>query len=241
MESEKGSDKVFYSHDVLETFCTGVFEKLGLSRNDAGITACALVAADLRGVDTHGVLRMPFYTAKLREGYINPKADLQPLLETSGTALIDGGSGIGQVVAHRAMEKAIDKARVSGISYIAVRNSNHFGTCAHFAMMALPHDMIGIAVTNSQAHLAPTGGTVKVLGNNPWSIAVPAGERLPVVLDMANSVAAMGKVRSAIKEGKTAIPADWALNREGEPTTDPRVALQGIFCRSAVIKGMGSR
>jgi LDH2 family malate/lactate/ureidoglycolate dehydrogenase len=137
------------------------------------------------------------------------------------------------------MEKAVEKTVVAGFSYIAVRNSNHFGTCAHYAMMAVPHDMIGIALTNGQAHLAPTGGAAKLLGNNPWSIAVPAGDRLPVVLDMANSVVAMGKVRSAIKEGKTTIPGDWALNRDGEPTTDPQEALHGIPLPVGGYKGYG--
>jgi LDH2 family malate/lactate/ureidoglycolate dehydrogenase len=164
--------------------------------------------------------------------------DLHLLSEMPATALIDGRNGIGQVVAYRAMEAAIRKARTSGVSYVAVRNSNHFGTCAHYAMMALPQDMIGIVATNGQAHLAPTGGAQKLLGNNPWSIAVPSGERLPVVLDMANSVVAMGKVRMAIKEGKS-IPGDWALNKEGEPTTNPQEALHGILLPVGGYKGYG--
>ena len=239
METKIESNKLIYRADALERFCATVFEKLGLSQNDAQVAASALVAANLRGVDTHGVLRMPFYAAKLRQGYVNPKVELKPLRETSGTALMDGQNSLGQVVAYRAMEKAIEKAGVSGISYVAVRNSNHFGTCAYFAMMAIPRDMIGIAITNGQAHLAPTGGVTKLLGNNPWSIAVPAGRRLPVVLDMANSVAAMGKVRSAIKEGKPTIPGDWALNSEGEPTTDPQEALHGILLPVGGYKGYG--
>ena len=239
MATEQGPEKVFYKHEILERFCGRVFEKLGLPRGDAKTAASALVAANLRGVDTHGVMRMTFYAAKLREGYIDPKAELETRRETTGTALVDGGNGLGQVVAYRAMERAIEKARQTGVSYVAVRNSNHFGTCAHYAMMAIPNDMIGIALTNGQAHLAPTGGAAKLLGNNPWSIAVPAGKRLPVVLDMANSVVAMGKVRSDIKEGKATIPREWALNREGEPTTDPQEALQGILLPVGGYKGYG--
>jgi LDH2 family malate/lactate/ureidoglycolate dehydrogenase len=239
MGTKQGADKVTYKHEVLERFCGRVFEKLGLSTSDATIAASALVAANLRGVDTHGVLRLPFYAAKLREGYIDPRATLQTLRETAATALVDGRNGLGQVIGTRAMQTAIDKARAVGVSYVAVRNSNHFGTCAHYAMMAIPHDMIGIALTNGQAHLAPTGGAAKLLGNNPWSVAVPAGKRLPVVLDMANSVVAMGKVRSAIKEGMATIPRDWALNREGEPTTDPQEALHGILLPVGGYKGYG--
>lgn len=238
MKEQNGKGPTTFGHEALNVFCTRVFEKFGVPGEDAGIAADALVAANLRGVDTHGVMRMTFYTAKLREGFISPKVDLHPLSEMPATALIDGRNGIGQVVAYRAMETAIRKARTSGVSYVAVRNSNHFGTCAHYAMMALSQEMIGIVATNGQAHLAPTGGAEKLLGNNPWSIAVPAGNRLPVVLDMANSVAAMGKVRMAIKEGK-AIPGDWALNKEGEPTTNPQEALHGILLPVGGYKGYG--
>jgi len=238
MDDKDRTGRAVFRHEALSDFCTHVFERLGVPHDDALIIADALVMANLRGVDTHGVMRMTFYAAKLREGYINPKVNLHPVREMSATALIDGQNGMGQVVAYRAMETAILKAKRFGVSYVAVRNSNHFGTCGHYAMMALSHEMIGIVATNGQAHLAPTGGAEKMLGNNPWSVAVPAGDRLPVVLDMANSIAAMGKVRMAIKEGK-AIPRDWALNKEGEPTTDPQEALQGILLPIGGYKGYG--
>jgi LDH2 family malate/lactate/ureidoglycolate dehydrogenase len=136
------------------------------------------------------------------------------------------------------METAIRKAKEVGVSCVSVRNSNHFGTCAHYSMMALQNDMIGLAFTNASAQIAPTGGAQKVLANNPWSVAVPAGQRFPVVLDMANSVVARGKIRMAAKEGKP-IPADWAVDKNGVPTTDPRAALEGFLLPVGGYKGYG--
>ncbi len=239
MEQQSARGSTIFGHETLKRFCTQVFERFKVPREDAEIAGDALVMANLRGVDTHGVMRMAFYTAKLREGFMNPKVALSTLKETPATALIDGRNGIGQVVAYRAMQMAICKAEAAGVSYVTVRNSNHFGTCAHYAMMGLKQNMIGIVATNGQAHLAPTGGAEKLFGNNPWSIAVPAENRLPVVLDMANSVAAMGKVRMAVKEGKAAIPGDWALNKDGEPTTNPQEALSGILLPVGGYKGYG--
>ncbi|MHB8908575.1 MAG: Ldh family oxidoreductase [Syntrophales bacterium] len=225
-------------HETLMTFCTDVFEKLGVPHEDALIAAGAIVGSNLRGVDTHGVIRMLVYSAKLKGGFVNPKPNLRPLRETKGTALIDGGNGFGQIVGYRAMEIAIKKAKDVGISCVSVRNSNHFGTCAHYSMMALPQDMIGLAFTNASAQIAPTGGAEKMLANNPWSIAVPAGKRFPVVLDMANSVVARGKIRQAAKEGRS-IPPEWAVNKAGEPTTDPKAALEGFLLPIAGYKGYG--
>jgi len=225
-------------HETLMAFCVGVFEKLGVPQEDARIAADAIVASNLRGVDTHGVIRMLVYSAKLKGGFINAKPNLRPVRETKGAALIDGGNGLGQVVGYRAMETAIRKAKEVGISCVSVRNSNHFGTCAHYSMMALPKEMIGLALTNASAQIAPTGGAQKMLGNNPWSVAVPAGQRFPVVLDMANSVVARGKIRLAAKEGRP-IPPDWAVARDGKPTTDPKAALEGFLLPVGGYKGYG--
>ncbi|MHB9098354.1 MAG: Ldh family oxidoreductase [Syntrophales bacterium] len=238
MEEKKGGNLVIVGHEGLTEFCLGVFEKLGMPHEDAAIAADALVRCNLRGVDTHGALRMPVYTDKLKKGFINPKPALHPLRETAATALIDGDNGFGQVVSSRAMATAVRKAREVGVSCVSVRHSNHFGACAHYSMMALPHDMIGIALTNASPQIAPTGGAEKLLGNNPWSVAVPAGERFPVVLDMANSVVARGKIRLAAKEGRS-IPNDWAITLNGEPTTDPKAALAGFLMPVGGYKGYG--
>jgi LDH2 family malate/lactate/ureidoglycolate dehydrogenase len=232
------SPKVIAKHDQLETFCTRVLEKLGVPRQEAEITAKTLVTANLRGVDTHGVLRLPLYAARLKGGALSPAVNLTTEKETVATALLNGHDGIGQVIAYRAMQIAIRKAKEAGVSYVAVRNSNHFGAGAYYPMMALEHDMIGLTFSNASPRLAPTGGVERLFGNNPWSIAVPAGKRLPVVLDMANSVVAAGKIRVLQKEGRP-VPEGWALNRHGEPTTDPDEALKGILLAIGGYKGYG--
>jgi len=238
MGEPNGKETVIAKPETLMTFCTDVFEKLGVPHEEAVIAADAIVGSNLRGVDTHGVIRMLVYSAKLRAGCVNPKPNLRPLRETKGTALIDGENGFGQIVGYRAMEIALKKAKEVGVSCVSVRNSNHFGTCARYSMMASSQDMIGLAFTNASAQIAPTGGAEKMLANNPWSIAVPAGERFPVVLDMANSVVARGKIRQAAKEGRS-IPPDWAVDKSGQPTTDPKAALEGFLLPIAGYKGYG--
>ena len=230
--------QVVAKSDQLLAFCTQVLQRLDVPKDEADIAARRLVTANLRGVDTHGVTRMTFYTAKLKGGALQPRVHLTAERETAATALLNGHDGIGQVISHRAMELAIRKAVGAGVSYVAVKNSNHLGACAYYPMMALAHDMIGLTFTNASPRLAPTGGVDRLFGNNPWSIAVPAGERPAVVLDMANSVVAAGKIRILQKEGKP-VPEGWALNRLGEPTTDPQEALAGILLAIGGYKGYG--
>jgi LDH2 family malate/lactate/ureidoglycolate dehydrogenase len=233
-----GSLKVTATHDRLEAFCIEVLQKLGVPREEAMITAGTLVTANLRGVDTHGVARLPAYVAKLKGGALRPTVTLTTEKETIATALLDGHDGIGQVVSYRAMQMAIRKAKAAGVSYVSVRNSNHLGACAYYPMMALEYDMIGFTATNASPRLAPTGGVERLFGNNPFSIAVPAGQRPPIVLDMASSVVAAGKIRTLQREGKP-IPEGWALNKHGEPTTNPEEALKGILLAIGGYKGYG--
>ena len=237
-EDMSAGPKVVARHDQLETFCVQVLQRLGVPQEEAEITARTLVAANLRGVDTHGVTRLPAYAAKLKGGALKPSVNLTTEKETIATALLDGHDGIGQVISYRAMQMAIRKAKEAGVSYVAVKNSNHLGACAYYPMMALEYDMIGFTATNASPRLAPTGGVERLFGNNPWSIAVPAGRRPPVVLDMANSVVAAGKIRTLQREGKP-IPEGWALNKHGEPTTDPAEALKGILLAIGGYKGYG--
>ncbi len=237
-EEAAGAAVVRVQPEPLREFCAEVFQRLGVPRVDAEITADTMLAANLRGVDTHGVMRVVFYANKIRGGVVNPRVDLTPVKETAATALLDGKDGLGQVIAYRAMDLAIRKAKEAGSCFVTVRNSNHLGMCAYYSMMALPHDMIGFTTTNASPRLAPTGGVERLLGNNPWCFAVPAGRRPPVVLDLANSVVAAGKIRIAQKEGRR-IPDTWALNKHGEPTTDPQEALQGILLAIGGYKGYG--
>lgn len=213
-------------HRKLTRFVSLAFEKLGVPSGDAPIAADVLVAADLRGVDTHGVIRFnpySWYVKWLKEGSVTASPNIRIVCENASTALVDGDTGMGMVVGHRAMEMAIRKANSSGVAIVGVRNSRHYGMSAYYAMMALPHDMIGIAMTNASRQVVPTFGRDARYGTNPLCFAVPAKEERAFVLDMATNTAAAGKLELAARLGK-AIPLGWALNEKVEPTTDPRVA-----------------
>ena len=214
------------NHLKLTRFVSLAFEKLGVWKEDAEIAANALVAADLRGVDTHGVIRFSpnaWYVKWLREGSMNPKPNIRIVSENVSSALIDGDLGIGMAIGQRAMELAINKAKESGVAMVGVRNSRHFGMSAYYAMQALPHDMIGIAMTNASRQVVPTFGREARFGTNPICLAAPAMEELPFVIDMATTTAAAGKLELAVRRG-TAIPVGWALDEKAQATTDPRVA-----------------
>ena len=214
------------NHEKLTRFVSRSFEKLGVTSGDAEIAAKVLVAADLRGVDTHGVIRFSpqaWYVKWLTEGSMTARPNIRVISESSSTALIDGDRGMGMVIGHRAMELAIRKAKESGIGMVAVRSSRHYGMSAYYAMLALPHDMIGIAMTNASRQVVPTFGREARFGTNPMCYAVPADQELPFVLDMATTTAAAGKLELAARQGKS-IPAGWALNEQAEATLDPRMA-----------------
>jgi L-2-hydroxycarboxylate dehydrogenase (NAD+) len=207
-------------------FVSACFEKLGVPGKDAAIAADGLVAADLRGVDTHGVIRFSpdaWYVKWLREGSMTAKPNIRTISQSGSSALIDGDRGVGMVIGRQAMDIAIGKARESGVAMVAVRNSRHFGMSAYYSMQALPHDMIGIAMTNASRLVVPTFGREARFGTNPMSFAVPAGDELPFVLDMATTTAAAGKLELALRR-EHPIPVGWALNERAEATTDPRVA-----------------
>lgn len=218
--------------------CFQAARALGVNDEDAGILADNLVDADLRGVHTHGSSLILGYSRRLREGGTKPHGQLTIISEAPATAVVDGNDGIGQVVATRAMRLAIEKARRCGIGAVSVRRSNHFGAAASYAMMALAHDMIGFATTNAGARIAPVGGASAVVGNNPLSYAIPAGSERPIVLDMAQSVVAAGKIGMALRKGEQ-IPLGWALDLDGRPTQDPREGLAGLLVPIAGPKGFG--
>jgi LDH2 family malate/lactate/ureidoglycolate dehydrogenase len=203
-----------------------VLQKVGIPPAEADLIAESLVQANLRGVDSHGVMRMAIYVKRLRKKLVNPNPTISILRETPVMAVMDGDNGPGQVVAARAMEVAMAKARGSGIGLVGIRNSNHFGAAAFFTMMALRKEMIGIALSNAPATMAPWGGRSPYMGTNPISVAVPAGRELPIVLDMATSVVARGKIILAAQRGES-IPVGWAMDSEGEVTTDAARALDG--------------
>ena len=214
------------NHEKLMRFVQTAFEKLGVPAADAQIAAETLVSADLRGVDTHGVIRFSphaWYVKWLSDGSMTAKPNIRIISETPSTALLDGDRGMGMVIGHRAMKLAIEKAKQSGIGMVGVRNSRHYGMSAQYAMQALAHDMIGIAMTNAGRQVVPTFGREARFGTNPMCFAVPADKELPFVLDMATTTAAAGKLELAARLEKT-IPVGWALNEKAEATQDPRVA-----------------
>jgi len=220
---------VLVAESVLLKFCTRIFEKTGVPTEHARLAAANLIEADLRGVFSHGVVRLPIYVKRLLDGGTNPKAKVSILRQTRTTAVVDGDNGLGHYVGIKAMEIALDKAHDGDCVFVAVRRSNHFGTASHYAEMAARQNMIGFSFTiGALNHMAPWGGAEAVLGNNPFAIALPTREGFPVVLDMACSVAARGKIIVAAKEGRS-IPADWATGIDGQPTTDAVEALKGFM------------
>ncbi len=214
---------------ALKDFCIAVLTKVDVPPSDAVEIIDNLVEADLRGVESHGVVRMPIYVQRLATRATNPRPHIRTVHETPSSAVVDGDNGMGQIVSLRAMQIAIEKARTNRVcTFVSVRNSNHFGAAAEFAKMACAHDMIGIATTiGGINHMVPWGGAEAMLGNNPFAVAMPAGKEHPIVLDMACSVAARGKIIVAAKEG-VAIPPDWAVGPDGQPTTDAVEALKGF-------------
>ena len=214
------------SAESLRRFCSCVFQKLGVSEEDAQIAADVLIAADLRGIDTHGVARMrKLYVCRLQSGVIAARPRTTVVSEAPATAVLDGGGGLGHPIAHRAMRLALSRAQQTGAGFVAVRNSNHFGIAGYYAMMALEHDCIGLCMTNTNRWTVPTFGCRPMLGTNPLAVAVPTGDERPFVLDMATAIAPIGKLTVADRL-KERIPLGWATDELGLPTDDPGRVLR---------------
>ena len=213
--------------EALKDYVIRFFKAMSVPEIDARIAADVLVSADLRGVSSHGVIRLhSYYGNRLKNGQIDPSSPIKTLKESPATLALDGGNGLGQVVAYRAMSRCIEMADNAGIAITTVRNSNHFGIAGYYAMMALPQDMIGISLTNSRPLVAPTFGLKGAIGTNPISVAIPAGKERPYVLDMATSIVPIGKVTVYEKAGEK-IPQGWGINAKGELTREPAEVLQG--------------
>lgn len=199
----------------------------GISEEDAAIAADVLVSADMRGVDSHGLIRLQnYYGSRLEQGLIDPRAALTLLRETPTTLSLDANNGLGHPAGVKAMRLCIEKARQSGLAMATVRNSNHYGIAGYYAMMALPEGMIGVSFTNSGPLVAPTHGRKAMLGTNPIAVAVPAGESRPYVLDMATSIVPLGRISVYQKNGKP-IPAGWGIDSQGRVTEDPASVING--------------
>lgn len=215
-----------FSYEQLFNFSNAIFLKIGCSPKDADTATRVLLSADLRGVDSHGVARLGGYVRLWQTQRINATPDIKIIHETPSTAVVDGDSGLGLVVAPAAMQVAINKALLVGTGWVSVQNSNHFGIAGYHAMMALPHDMIGIAMTNASALVAPTFSTEKLLGTNPIAVAIPAGDEQPFVADFATTTAANGKLEMLQRKNKPT-PGGWVQTKDGSPSTDASELKQG--------------
>jgi LDH2 family malate/lactate/ureidoglycolate dehydrogenase len=229
----------YINRERLLQYATDIFEKAGMVRHEAAIVADNLVFADRSGMPSHGIIRVPSYVKRLHDKGTSGNAEIVIEKETETTARLNGNNAMGQVVAKKAMQLCIRKAQKSGVAFVGVKGSNHFGMASYYSEMAIPEGMIGMVFTGPAAHLmAPTGGIEPILDNNPFSFAVPAGRELPVVLDMATSVVARGKIAVAMDKGEK-IPPSWAMTIDGHETTDPKEAFNGILLPVGGYKGYG--
>lgn len=214
------------SLEILKSFVEAVFNAMGCPPDDAAVASVALVSADLRGIDSHGVARLSGYVRLWEAGRINAQPSIRIVHQTPSTAVVDGDAGLGLVVAPRAMRIAIEKATAVGTGWVSVRNSNHFGIAAHHAMMALEYGMTGIAMTNASALVAPTFSTERMLGTNPICYAIPAGEEPPFVADFATTTAANGKLEILQRKGLST-PDGWLQDAQGHAVNDAHALKQG--------------
>ena len=222
---------------ALKDLVGSIFAARGMSASDAALLADSLVAADLRGVHSHGVLRVPDYAAKLEEGGVDPKGRPRIVRDRGSALVIDGSNAMGQVSTHFAMEHAIERARKTGVALAAIRRSNHNGALFYYAMQGLPENMIGLASTNALPTMAPWGGLDKIVGINPLAIAAPASEEHPLVVDSAFSYSSHGKIRVYHQKGEP-IPSTWAFDRNGQPTASAAEAIQGLLQPIGEYKGV---
>ena len=215
-------DPMLFSYKQLYHFTFNVFTSMGCSTEHAATATVALLAADIRGIDSHGVARLTGYVRLWEANRMNAKPDIRVVYETPSTAVVEGDAGLGLVVAPFAMKVAIEKAKNVGTGWVSVRNSNHFGIAGHHAMMALENDMIGIAMTNASAIVAPTFSIEKMLGTNPIAVAIPAGKQPSFVADFATTTAANGKLEILQRKNEDS-PLGWVQDKEGQPTTDANI------------------
>ncbi|MDQ4083853.1 MAG: Ldh family oxidoreductase [Actinomycetota bacterium] len=212
--------------DSLRAFCHEVFLSCEMAQEDAAILADSLVQANLRGVDSHGVTRVGIYVKRLKMGLVNPHPNVGVVRESAATLLVDGDNGMGQVVGVRALDLGLDKMKESGAASVGVRRSNHYGAGAYYVQRAVAKDAVAFAYSNAPPTMAPWGGVDPYVGTNPYAYGVPASEHRPIILDMATSIVARGKIILAAERNEP-IPEGWAVDKQGNPTTDAQEALEG--------------
>jgi len=233
-------DPTRYPRDALESFATAAFVRAGLPEVDAGAVAALMVESQAQGSEGHALMRIPHYVRRIQAGGVNPRPDIRVVEERAAMALIDGDNGMGHLVMLRAAQLAIAKARTAGTAWVGTRWSNHAGPASLYARMALEHGMVGMYLAVGSAnHLPPWGGLDMLLSTNPIAVAIPTEEEPPVVLDMATTVAAFGKIKTAMLRGES-MPEGWMVDRQGRPLTDPKRAFEeGILLPIGGYKGYG--
>ncbi len=238
-EPELSADSSRFAAKDVERFLTDAFVALGVPDRDARVVAHLMVQADLYGHDTHGTFRLQQYSRRLRDGGTNARPNISIIVEKNATAVVDGDNGLGHLAMLFATELAMEKAGRNGIGWVGVRNGNHAGPAALYVTMPNQRDMIGLyGAVGSANHVPPWGGTELLLGTNPIAIAVPAGEEAPLVLDMATTVAAVGKIKMLAQRGE-AMPEGWMVGRDGKPLTDPSRHKEGFLLPIGGPKGYG--
>jgi len=231
-------DSQLFPAKKVEAFCATVLTKAGLPPESSAIVTKSLMCAELRGIYSHGVVRLETYLQRVQTGVMQLSVPITSEMDHGAVALLNANNTFGQVAGHQAMKLAIDKARQYGTGVVAVKNSNHFGVAAFYAGMAQEEDMVGCVFTHSSPAMAVFGTKPPLIGTNPVAIAIPAGKRLPIVLDMSTSVVARGKIRYAALTGQ-GIPLGWARDSEGNPTQDAKAALKGSLEPVGGAKGSG--
>lgn len=229
---------ILYDTGTLSEFCINLLMKAGVELKDAEVISDTLIFAELRNVKSHGIIRLPTYIERMERGVVNPQAEMKIDKNNGAISLIDANNGMGQVAGYKAMNAAIDIARLYGIGMVAVKNSNHFGVASYYSMLASEKGMIGMVMTNASPAIAPFGTKTPLLGTNPLTVAVPANNEKPIVLDMSMSTVARGRLRYAAMKNQE-IPMDWGLDEEGNPTSDPNKALKGSLVPIGGVKGSG--
>ncbi len=232
------ADRVYVTAAAADAFVRALLVAHGVPPQDAATVAQCLVGADLRGVDTHGMMRLPGYLDRLRRGLINPRPALEPQRVTPVAASLDGQDAFGFVVGMRAIEEAMAMARESGVGIVSVRRSTHFGMAASYVLPAIEAGFIALVFSNASPAMPPWGGKDALLGTNPFAAGAPGGTLGPYLLDMSPAVAARGKIRRAERRGED-IPLGYALDKNGRPTTDPTAALAGVVLPIGGYKGSG--
>ncbi|MCX5975757.1 MAG: Ldh family oxidoreductase [Coprothermobacterota bacterium] len=223
---------------ILERFMRAVFTALGVPPEDAAVAAEVLIASDLRGIESHGVSRLKYYYDRIVAGVQQVRTQFEVVRESETTALVDGHHGMGQVIARRAMSMAIEKAKAHGLGAVAVRNGAHFGIAGYYSLMAAEEGMIGLAVTNARPSITPTFGVEPMLGTNPIAFAAPSDLDFPFSFDGATSIVQRGKLEVYARTGKP-LNSGWVIDRQGEPLTDPKIALAGLDHANAALLPLG--